>query len=340
MRRSAQRILLVAAIATVVSASWAMAAPARADAATVAYAWRASLGMAASDAAVLSVYADGSATLRFDADETPLASRVRYAASIHSGGCHRTVSRLGPLLLTVKGTIATGSRGSVSRSVAVSAAEARKVRAAWNRNAGVALIMGARSGYWCFPLGAIGRVGEPVRVTDQVVVTVVRAESWAGDSRWVLPSGTSLVTVYVRVRGLKSIALSTEAYRLATDDAFFAGALTGGSLRRQPALTGRVLHADQTVEGWVTQIVDDEEVNALLLAFRVSGWSGRVEGDGTQLLVPLGPLATQGPDRPTPGPTPTPTATPSPTPTPTPSPSPTPTPSAAATPTPSVSPAG
>ncbi len=279
------------------------------SAATVAYTWQARMGSGATDMATLYVYAAGNATLRIRAVDTGLPARTSFAATIRKGGCPSTSLMLGTTLVTLP-RVSSGAGGALAKNIAVGAASAKKVRAAWNAGSRVVLVLTGRSKFWCSHFAAVGRTGVSVRVGSQQVHVVTRAEHWA------TPAGVSIegdgiyATVYVRITARQQTEYSHLSYGLLAADGTTWSRPIGAFGFRSPDLGSGDLAPGESAEGWVTIAIPPDGHDSLTLVyeggFDVSAWSW----EEPTMYVPLGKLADETPDG-----SPSPSASPSPPPT-------------------------
>lgn len=273
------------------------------SAATVAYTWQARMGSAASDMASLYVYEAGNATLRIRASDTGLPARSSFAATIRKGGCPSTSIMLGKTLVTLP-RVSSGAGGSLQKSIAVSAASAKKVRAAWNAGSRVVLVLVGRSRFWCSHFAAAGRVGGSVRVGSQQVHVVTRAEHWATPPGVTFDEDAIFATVYVRITAREQTEYSDLSYGLLDADGTTWSRPIGSVGRRSPDLGSGDLAPGESAEGWVTIAISPEAHDSLTLVyeggFDVSAWSW----EEPTLYVPLKPLADESPGA-SPSPSPT-----------------------------------
>jgi hypothetical protein len=260
------------------------------SAATVAYTWQARMGGGAADLAILYVYEAGNATLRIRASDTGLPARSSFAATIRKGGCPSTSLLLGTTLVTLP-RVSSGAGGAVQKTLAVSAASAKKVRAAWNAGNRLVLVLVGRSKFWCSHFAAVGRRGGSVRVGSQQVHVVTRAEHWA------TPPGVSIegdgiyATVYVRITAREQTEYSDLSYGLLAPDGTTWSRPIGALGSRSPDLGSGDLAPGESAEGWVTNAVPPDDHDSLTLVyeggFDVSAWSW----EEPTVYVPLGKLA-------------------------------------------------
>lgn len=276
------------------------------SAATVTYAWQTRIGPGATNAATLQVYAAGNGALRLRATETKLGARSRFAVTIHKGTCGLFVSSLGATIVTLP-SVTTASRGAVSRTLAVSAAQAKKVRSAWNAGSGVTLVLAGGSRTWCFPFGAMGKLGQAVRLGSEQTHTVTRAERWAGGGSSTLEAGAAYVTFYVRITARGQTSYGERSYGLRdTEGTDWTQPLPLWQ-EREPALGSGDLAPGERVEGWVTSAAPAEELDSLILVYYVGSSLVIMTDESPTLYVPLGTLSAEGSGA-TPSPTPAPTA--------------------------------
>jgi hypothetical protein len=238
------------------------------SAATVAYTWQARIGNGAADMATLYVYAAGNATLRIRALDTTLPARSSFAATIRKGGCPSMYLMLGTTLVTLP-RVSSGAGGALQKTIAVSAASAKKVRAAWNAGSRLVLVLTGRSTFWCAHLAAVGRRGGSVRVGSQQVHLVPRAEHWAAPSGVVLRGDSIYVTAYIRITARTETEYSDRDYGfLAASGKTWIrdlGDIYGAE--RSPELGSGNLAPGESAEGWVTIGVPEEGHDSLTLVY-------------------------------------------------------------------------
>lgn len=304
-----------AALATVASGALLIVATTLetggASAATVAYAWQARIGSGVTNMASLQVYSAGNGVLRLRATETKLRARSRFAVTIHKGTCGMFVSSLGPTLVTLP-SVTTGGVGAVSRTLAVTTAQAKKVRSAWNAGAGVTLVLAGAS-TWCFPFGAAGAIGKAIRLGDEQVHTVTRAEHWSGTGRSTLKAGSTFVTFHVRITARTATSYDERSYGLRDRDGTDWTQPLPMWEEREPALGSGDLAPGDTVEGWVTSVAPESDHDSLVLVLYMGSSLVVVLDDAPDLYVPLGPLSDEGSGA-APSPPPVASASPSPLP--------------------------
>jgi hypothetical protein len=209
--------------------------------------------------------------------------------------------------------VTSSSSGAITRSLAITVRRVTQVRAAWNAGAGVALVLRRGSTIWCGEFGAMGRLGQTVRLENAQYQVVTRAERWEGSGGTHPKAGGAYVTVYVRIKALKNTSYNDRSYTLrdATGTDWQQPVVMWGE--REPAIGSGKLLAGQSVEGWVTLIAPEAQLDSLTLVYWM-GWSGYIMlHESPTLMVPLGTLA-----QPAATPTPSSDAAPEPTPTPTP----------------------
>ena len=322
-RRVTSRAIAVAVATVVLTGSMLMEAGV-ASAATVVQAWQTRVGGQLTDTSTLTVYDTGSGILRIRA--TKMRASSTFGVTVYKGSCGWIVSALGPTLFALPSVTSTSS-GAITRNLAITAARVKQVRGAWTAGAGVALVLRRGSSRWCGEFGALGRLGQTVRLENAQYHVVSRAERWAGSGRASPKAGSAYVTVYVRIKAIKKTSYNHRSYTLrdSTGADWQPPIVMWGE--REPALGSGDLLAGQSAEGWVTSIAPEAQLNSLTLVYWMY-WSGYIMlHESPTLLVPLGTLAQ---------PTPSPTPSPAPTPSPVPSFSPSETPDLQRTPTPGV----
>ncbi len=318
-RRMTGRWFTVAAAAVLLTATMLMETT-DTSAATVVQAWQTRVGTQLTDSSTLTVYDTGSGMLRIRA--TKMRSSATFGVTVYKGSCGWIFSALGPALFTLP-SVTSSSTGAITRTLAVTSARVRQVRATWNAGAGVALVLRRGSNRWCGNFGALGRLGHTARLENLQYQVVSRAERWAGGGRATPEAGSVYVTAYVRVKALKKTSYNdrTFTFRDATGTDWKQPIVMWEE--RSPALGSGDLVAGETVEGWVTSIVPAKQLGSLTLVYWMHSSGFIMSHESPTLFVPLGSLAL-----PTPTPTPTPTFSVGPTPVPEPTPGlePTPTP--------------
>ena len=289
MHRRYGRIALATAAAGALLVASTVLAAGGVSAATVAYTWQARVGSGAADMASLYIYEAGNAALRFRVADSGLPARSSFAATIRKGGCPSMSLLLGATLVTLP-RVSSGAGGSLQKSIAVSAASAKKVRAAWNAGSRVVLVLTGRSKFWCSHFAAVGRVGGSVRVGSQQVHVVSRVEHWA------TPPGVSIegdgiyATVYVRITARAQTEYSDLSYGFLAPDGTTWSRPIGAVGYRSPDLGSGDLAPGESAEGWVTIAIPPDDHDSLTLVyeggFDVSAWSW----EEPTLYVPLTPL--------------------------------------------------
>jgi hypothetical protein len=264
------------------------------SAATVAYTWQARMGSGASDLATLYVYEAGNATLRIRASDTGLPARSSFTASIRKGGCPSTSRLLGTTLVPLA-RVSSGAGGAVQKTIAVNAASAKKVRAAWNAGNRLVLVLMGGSKFWCSHLAAVGRIGGSVRVGSQQVHVVTRAEHWATPPGISIEGDGIYATVYVRITAREQTEYSHLSYGLLAPDGTTWSRPIGALGSRSPDLGSGDLAPGESAEGWVTIAVPPDGHDSLTLVyeggFEVSAWSF----EEPTMYVPLKSLADETP---------------------------------------------
>jgi hypothetical protein len=314
-RRVTSRAIAVA-VATVVLTGAMLMEAGVASAATVVQGWQTRVGGGLTDTSTLTAYSTGSGILRIRA--TKLRTGATFGVTVYKGNCGWIVPALGPALFSLP-SVTSSSSGAITRNPTLSATRVKQVRAAWNAGAGVALVFRRGSSLWCGEFAALGRRGQTVRLENAQYQVVTRAERWAGTGGTQPEAGGAYVTVYVRIKALKKTSYNDRSYTLrdSTGTDWQQPIVMWGE--REPALGSGDLLAGQTVEGWVTSIAPEAQLDSLTLVYWMN-WSGYIMlHESPTLLVPLGTLA-----QPTPSPTPSPAASSSPSATPGLEPTPTP----------------
>jgi hypothetical protein len=299
-RRGARAALAIAAVGALLVTSTILAGGV--SAATVAYTWQARIGNAATDMATLYIYATGNAALRLRAVDTELPARSSFAATIRKGGCPSTARLLGATVVALP-RVSSGADGTLQKTIAVRAADAKKVRAAWNAGSRLVIVLMGASTFWCSHFAAVGRKGGSVRVGSQQVHVVTRAEHWS------TPPGVSIegdgiyATVYVRITAREQTAYSDLAYGLLASDGTTWSRPLGAVGFRSPDLGSGDLAPGESAEGWVTIAIPPDVHDSLTLVyeggFDISAWSFQEP----TVYVPLGTLADESPG-PSPSPSP------------------------------------
>jgi hypothetical protein len=289
---------IAVAVATVVVTGAMLMEAGLASAATVVQGWQARIGGHLTDASTLTVYDTGSGVLRIRA--TKLRAGSTFAVTVHKGSCGWIVSALGPAMFTLP-SVTSSATGAITRNLAISSTRVKQVRATWNAGSGVALVFRRGSSRWCGNFAALGRRGQTVRLENAQYQIVSRAERWAGTGRATPEAGSAYVTVYVRIKALKKTSYkgSNFTFRDATGTDWRQPIVMWEE--REPALGSGELLVGQSVEGWVTSIAPEAQLDSLTLVYWMHSSGYVMSQDRPTLLVPLGTLAV-----PTPSPTPSP----------------------------------
>jgi hypothetical protein len=99
------------------------------SAATVVQSWQTRICDSPSDTATLYVYDTGKGVLRRRSTDTELSGGTTCTVAIHKRSCGWLVSSVGPVLFKLP-SVRTSSSGTLTRNLAVTALQARKVRSA------------------------------------------------------------------------------------------------------------------------------------------------------------------------------------------------------------------
>jgi len=259
------------------------------SAATVIQTWQARIGAknALNDTATIQAYDTSKGVLRVRA--TKLRASSAYAVTIYRGRCGFMAT-----VLYILPSVTVNSSGNVTKNLALSAPQVKKIRSTWNAGKGVAIQLAKGSSKRCGDFGAYTTVGKAARLENEQVHTVVSAQIWGGGGVWSPKAGSSYVTVYVRIRALIDTNHNPLDYSLVDGTGKEWGGLVLGD--REPGLGSGDLSAGETVEAWVTLMAPTDQLNRLILAYRMNGMI-----HGPTLYVPLGTFVT-----PTPGPSPSP----------------------------------
>lgn len=248
-------------------------------ASTVVQTWQTRIGAAGAwnDTATLQALDTGKGILRIRA--TRLRASSSYTVTVYRGRCGWMATRLFTLP-----SLATTSAGSVTRNLALSTAQLKTVRSNWNAGNGVAIQLAKGSSKRCGGLGAYTTLGKAVRLEDEQTHTVVRAEAWSGGGLWDPAEGSSYVTVLVRIKARTATNYNTMDYSLIDSTGKeWSGMVLGD---RDPGISSGDLSAGESVEGWVTLMAPTNQLNRLILAYRMNSML-----HGPTLYVPLGTLA-------------------------------------------------
>jgi hypothetical protein len=273
------------------------------SAATVVQTWQTRIGAtnALNDTATIQVYDSTKGVLRIRA--TKLRASSVYTVNLYRGRCGFTATALYRMP-----SVTTNSSGNVSKNLALSVAQVKKIRSTWNAGSGVAIQLAKGSSKRCGDFGAYTTVGKAARLEDEQTHTVVSAEAWGGGGLWSPEEGSSYVTVYVRIKALADTNYNPLDYSLIDGTGTEWRGLVLGD--REPDLGSDDLSKGKTVEAWVTLVAPTDQLNRLILVYRMNSMI-----HGPTLYVPLGTLisVTPGP-LPTPGPSPSPSPSISPSP--------------------------
>jgi hypothetical protein len=274
----------VALVAAFVASIFVVGASAPdAAAATVVQTWQARIGASSSlnDTATLQVYDTAKGVLRIRA--TKLRASASYTVTVYKGRCGWMATKLLSLP-----SVTTTSTGTLSKNLAVSAAQVKTIRARWNAGSGVAVQLARGSSKRCGDLGAYAGRGKAVRLENEQTHWVLKAETWSGDGLWDPEEGSSYVTAYVRIQARTDTYVSSFDYSLIDGQGKEWGGLVLGD--REPELGYGDLAAGETVEGWVTLMAPTAQLGRLMLAYSMNG-----SMYGPTLFVPLGTLTPEAP---------------------------------------------
>jgi hypothetical protein len=268
-----------------------------ASAATVVQTWQARIGAsnALNDTATIQAYDTVKGVLRIRATKLRVSSA--YTVTIYRGRC----GFMGTVLFTLP-SVTSNSSGNATKNLALSVTQVKKVRSTWNAGSGVAIQLAKGSSKRCGDLGAYTSVGKAARLEDEQTHTVVSAEVWGGGGTWKPKAGSSYVTVYVRITARTDTNHNPLDYSLIDGTGKEWRGLVFGD--REPDLGSGDLSKGETVEAWVTLLAPTDQLNRLILAYRMNSMI-----HGPTLYVPLGTLVSA-----TPGPSPSPGVSPSPSP--------------------------
>lgn len=126
-----------------------------------------------------------------------------------------------------------------------------------------------------------GAVGQGVLLDDEQVHTVARVERWWGGGFWYVKKGEAAVTVLVTVDAKAETSHNSLYYGVRAPSGKTWGRVVLGG--RGPSLPSSAKAPPGThVEGWLTFVVPEADVDSLTLVYRMHG------GFGSTLLVPLG----------------------------------------------------
>lgn len=126
-----------------------------------------------------------------------------------------------------------------------------------------------------------GAVGQGVLLDDEQVHTVARVEQWWGGGFWYVKKGDAAVTVFVTVDAKAKTSHNSLYYGVRAPGGQTWGRVVLGG--RGPSLpSSAAAPAGMHVEGWLTFVVPEADVNGLTLVYRMHG------GFGSTLVVPLG----------------------------------------------------
>jgi hypothetical protein len=305
--RTCRSLLAVAALATALVLDTGGV-----SAATVVQSWQTRIGDGPGDNATIQVYDTGKGALRLRATDTDLSGSSTYTVAIHKGSCGWIVSSVGPALFTLP-SVRTSSSGAVTKNLAVTATQARKVRSAWNAGAGVTIVFRKGSSGYCADFAIVGRVGQSIRVENEQVHVVTSAERWAGSGRGTPEEGGAYVTVHVRITALAATSYSDRTYTFRDPDGTDWTRPMILWDEREPALGDGDLTPGEVAEGWVTSIAPVDHLDSLTLVYWMHS-SGIISSwDTASALVPLGALGgADGGGQPSPSPATSPSPSPGP----------------------------
>ncbi len=306
-----RRVVAVAVASVLVGGAMQLGAG-DASGATVVQAWQTRVGTRLTDTSTLSVYSTGSGILRVRASK--LRAGSSFAVTVYKGHCGWLVSALGPALFSLP-SVTSSSTGAITRNLTVSSTRVKQVRGAWNAGSGVALVLRRGSSRWCGDFAALGRRGQTVRLENMQYQVVSRAERWPGTGAGTPEAGSVYVTAYVRIKAIRSTSYNDQSFtfRDSTGTDWTQPILLWDE--REPVLGTGDLAAGQSVEGWVTSIVPEDELDSLTLVYWMHSSGFIMSHESPTLLVPLGTLPEPTPSpTPTPGPGETPGLEPTPTP--------------------------
>ena len=126
-----------------------------------------------------------------------------------------------------------------------------------------------------------GTVGQPVLLDEEQTHTVTRVERWWGGGFWYVKPGEAAVTIHVAIDAQAKTSHNSLYYGVRSAAGKSWGRVVVGG--RAPTLTSSAgAPAGTHVEGWLTFVVPEADVNGLTLVYRMRG------GFGSTLLVPLG----------------------------------------------------
>jgi hypothetical protein len=126
-----------------------------------------------------------------------------------------------------------------------------------------------------------GAIGQPVLLDEEQVHTVARVERWWGGGFWYVKPGEAAVTVLVTIDAQAKTSHNSLYYGVRSAAGKTWGRVVVGG--RGPTLPSSAsAPAGTHVEGWLTFVVPEADVNGLTLVYRMHG------GFGSTLVVPLG----------------------------------------------------
>ena len=126
-----------------------------------------------------------------------------------------------------------------------------------------------------------GAVGQGVLLDDEQVHTVARVERWWGGGYWYVKKGDAAVTVFVTIDAKAKTSHNSLYYGVRAPSGKTWGRVVLGG--RGPSLPSSAsAPAGTHVEGWLTFVVPEADVDSLTLVYRMHS------GFGSTLLVPLG----------------------------------------------------
>ncbi len=285
------------------------------SAATVVQSWQTRIGDGPNDTATLHVYNTTKGVLRLRATDTKLSGSSTYTVTIHKGSCGWLVSSVGAALFKLP-SVRTSSSGALAKNLAVTAAQARKVRSAWNAGVGVTIVFRKGSSGYCADFAIMGRIGQSVRVEKEQVHVVTSAERWAGTGRATPEDGSAYVTAYVRITAITATSYDERTYTLRDPEGTDWTRPMILWDEREPALGDGDLAPGEVAEGWVTSIAPIEHLDSLTLVYWMHSSGIIGEWDTPSALVPLGTLGGTSGGQPSPSPAASPSPSPSPSPVP------------------------
>jgi hypothetical protein len=274
------------------------------SAATVVQSWQTRIGDGPGDNATIQVYDTGKGVLRLRAADTDLSGSSTYTVTIHKGSCGWIVSSVGPALFKLP-SVRTSASGAITKNLAVTAAQARKVRSSWNAGAGVTIVFRKGSSGYCADFAILGRVGQSIRVENEQVHVVTAAERWAGTGRGTPEAGGAYVTVYVRITAIAATSYDERTYSFRDPEGTDWTRPMILWDEREPALGDGDLAPGEVAEGWVTSIAPVDDLDSLTLVYWMHSTGIIGAWDTASALVPLGTLGgADGGGMPSPSPSP------------------------------------